>query len=109
MRRPRSIVSEVEKIVDRETPGKLPTPHGTPLIITVRHSTPWREIWDTILNKHRRRSFLSLTLMVSQAFFYNAIFFTYALLADPVLQRACAASWASFCCPLHWATLPVLS
>jgi MFS family permease len=74
------IVSEVEKIVDSETPGKLPAPQGKPLVITVRHSTPWHEIWDTILNKHRRRSFLSLTLMVSQAFFYNAIFFTYALL-----------------------------
>jgi MFS family permease len=33
-----------------------------------------------MLNLHRKRSFLSLVLMVSQAFFYNAIFFTYALL-----------------------------
>jgi MFS family permease len=29
--------------------------------------------------RHRRRSVLGLTLMASQAFFYNAIFFTYAL------------------------------
>jgi len=74
------IVREVEKIVDSETPGRLPAPHGEPLVITVRHHTPWHEIWTAILKEHRRRSLLSLTLMVAQAFFYNAIFFTYALL-----------------------------
>lgn len=73
-------VSDVERIVDSETPGRLPAPKGKPLVITVRHHTPWHEIWDTMLNRHRSRSFLSLTLMVAQAFFYNAIFFTYALL-----------------------------
>jgi len=74
------IVGEVEAIVHSETPGRLPEPKGKPLVITVRHHTPWHEIWDAMLNRHRRRSFLSLTLMVTQAFFYNAIFFTYALL-----------------------------
>ena len=73
-------VREVEQIVDSETPGRLPEPHGKPLVIKVRHYTPWHEIWDTMINRHRQRSILSLTLMVSQAFFYNAIFFTYALL-----------------------------
>ena len=28
---------------------------------------------------HRRRALVGLTLMTAQAFFYNAIFFTYAL------------------------------
>jgi MFS family permease len=32
-----------------------------------------------LFGRERRRSFLGLTLMVSQAFFYNAVFFTYAL------------------------------
>jgi len=31
------------------------------------------------VHEHRRRSFLGLVLMSTQAFFYNAIFFTYAL------------------------------
>ncbi len=30
--------------------------------------------------RYRRRAVLALTLMASQAFFYNAIFFTYALM-----------------------------
>ena len=47
--------------------------------IRVRASTPWGEIWRAIAVENRSRSLLGLTLMVAQAFFYNAIFFTYAL------------------------------
>lgn len=38
-----------------------------------------REIAHTLFNLHRRRAFVGLALMSAQAFFYNAIFFTYAL------------------------------
>jgi len=38
-----------------------------------------REIVRVLLAHHRRRTVLGLTLMIAQAFFYNAIFFTYAL------------------------------
>ncbi len=74
------IVGDVERIVDSETPGKLPPAKGQPLVIRVRHHTPWREIANAMLKKHRRRSLLGMTLMIAQAFFYNAVFFTYALL-----------------------------
>jgi MFS family permease len=47
--------------------------------IRTRTHTPWHEIWDAIVHEHRRRSFLGFVLMLTQAFFYNAIFFTYAL------------------------------
>jgi MFS family permease len=47
--------------------------------IRTRTHTPWQEIWDAIVHEHRRRSFLGFVLMLTQAFFYNAIFFTYAL------------------------------
>jgi MFS family permease len=47
--------------------------------IRTRMHTPWREMWNAIVHEHRRRSFLGLVLMSTQAFFYNAIFFTYAL------------------------------
>ncbi len=39
----------------------------------------WRDVLHVILVRYRRRAVLGLSLMVSQAFFYNAIFFTYAL------------------------------
>jgi MFS family permease len=42
-------------------------------------SIPWKEIVHVIAVRYRRRGVLALTLMATQAFFYNAIFFTYAL------------------------------
>src|SRR5207247_9556475 len=50
-----------------------------PTRIRTRTDTPWREIWNAIVHEQWRRSFLGLVLMSTQAFFYNAIFFTYAL------------------------------
>ncbi|HKF96171.1 MAG TPA: MFS transporter, partial [Gammaproteobacteria bacterium] len=50
-----------------------------PTRIRTRTHTPWREIWNAIVHEHRRRSLLGFVLMCTQAFFYNAIFFTYAL------------------------------
>ena len=48
-------------------------------LIHPRKGTPLREVARTMFVEHRRRSLLGLTLMAAQAFFYNAIFFTYAL------------------------------
>jgi len=70
------IVDEVERTI---TPEALP-PHDEPATrIRTRTHTPWREIWHTIAHEHRRRSFLGFVLMLTQAFFYNAIFFSYGL------------------------------
>jgi MFS family permease len=45
-----------------------------------RHFTPLHEVWEALYVTHRTRTFVGLSLMVAQAFFYNAIFFTYALI-----------------------------
>ncbi len=45
-----------------------------------RTHTPLREVAATLLFAHRRRTVVGLSLMTAQAFFYNAIFFTYALI-----------------------------
>src|SRR5437867_7433924 len=50
-----------------------------PTRIRTRTHTPWSEIWNAIVHEHRQRSLLGFVLMLTQAFFYNAIFFTYAL------------------------------
>jgi len=47
--------------------------------LRMRDHTPLREVAYTLLSVHRRRSLVGLTLMIAQAFFYNAIFFTFAL------------------------------
>jgi MFS family permease len=45
-----------------------------------RKYTPLWEVAQTLLKRHRQRTYVGLALMVAQAFFYNAIFFTYALI-----------------------------
>jgi MFS family permease len=45
-----------------------------------RSHTPLSEVFNTLFRVHRRRTLVGLALISSQAFFYNAIFFTYALI-----------------------------
>jgi MFS family permease len=45
----------------------------------MRSHTPLGEVARTLFHAYRRRSLVGLALMTAQAFFYNAIFFTYAL------------------------------
>jgi len=47
--------------------------------LRARSHTPLSEVAHTLLRNHQRRTLVGLVLMASQAFFYNAIFFTYAL------------------------------
>jgi MFS family permease len=73
-------VYDIEKTIEHETGKALPPAEGEPLKIHVRDHTPWGEIWHAMFRQNSKRSLLGLTLMIAQAFFYNAIFFTYALL-----------------------------
>jgi MFS family permease len=47
--------------------------------LRARRSTPLTEVAHTLFRVERRRTLVGLSLMAAQAFFYNAIFFTYAL------------------------------
>jgi MFS family permease len=47
--------------------------------LRMRDHTPLREVAHTLFSVYRQRSLVGLCLMVAQAFFYNAIFFTFAL------------------------------
>jgi MFS family permease len=49
------------------------------LRLRMRHHTPLREVAHTLFKTYRKRSLVGLVLMMAQAFFYNAIFFTFAL------------------------------
>jgi MFS family permease len=45
-----------------------------------RAFTPFADVFTTLLHRYPRRTVLCLGLMIAQAFFYNAIFFTYAMM-----------------------------
>lgn len=47
--------------------------------LRARSHTPLREVFHALFVLHRTRAMVGLVMMASQAFFYNAIFFTYAL------------------------------
>jgi MFS family permease len=47
--------------------------------LRTRDHTPLREVGQALFVDFRQRTLVGLSLMIAQAFFYNAIFFTYAL------------------------------
>jgi MFS family permease len=53
---------------------------GTRLSLRARRYTPLSEVIRTLFDVYRQRVLVGLSLMAAQAFFYNAIFFTYALI-----------------------------
>ena len=56
-----------------------------------------------VFGEHWRRSVLAFSLMVSQAFLYNAIFFTYAIVLTN-FYNVSSAPWAGTCCRSRRAT-----
>jgi MFS family permease len=73
------ITSEIENAVSQSIRGELP-PAPLPVWIEPRGShASFRGIAHTLFIEHPKRAFLGLSLMVAQAFAYNAVFFTYAL------------------------------
>ncbi len=77
------VIAEVERRV-RDAAGidRLATVSGR-IRLVVSRRTPIARMLRAILRDYPRRAFLGLVLMAAQAFFYNAIFFSYAL----VLKR----------------------
>ncbi len=73
-----AVVKDIEAKVSKGN-RKLPPIEGEKLQIAVRDHTPWKDIFGNMLGENRQRSFLALTLMIGQSFFFNAVFFTYAL------------------------------
>jgi|SRR5579875_518018 len=71
--------AEIERRVEQDT-GPLAAPEGKPLVIHPREHFGFALVARTMFSRYRSRSFLALTLMIAQAFLYNAVFFTYALI-----------------------------
>ncbi|MDB5643069.1 MAG: transporter [Hyphomicrobiales bacterium] len=73
------IVAQIEGRMVSEGHTLPPPPEGAPMKLRGRHHTPMGEVFHSLFVEHRGRTAVGLVLMSSQAFFYNAIFFTYAL------------------------------
>jgi MFS family permease len=73
-----SVVGEIEARFVREGHALAPVHGGTRL--QDRAFTPFADVFHALVRLYPRRTVLCLGLMIAQAFFYNAIFFTYAML-----------------------------
>src|SRR3954468_15940356 len=77
--RAHAIVADIERTVTGRSleDSQRPWPK---IRLNMRDHTPLGEVARTLLVTYRQRSLVGLALMGAQAFFYNAIFFTYALI-----------------------------
>jgi MFS family permease len=87
------IIAKIEKDFGRH--GCVFNDEKLPHIrLTARRFTPLREVAKTLFMTYRQRTAVGLALMAAQAFFYNAIFFTYALvLTDFYAVRIDHVGW----------------
>ena len=72
-----TVVAQIEAEIEERT-GKLPNASKTTDYAKGRGPS-LAEVARALLIEYRQRTLVALALMVAQAFFYNAIFFTYAL------------------------------
>jgi MFS family permease len=76
--RARAIVDDIERSAIGHTQDS--PQHAWPKVrLKMRDHTPLSEVAHTVFFTYRQRALVGLALMTAQAFFYNAIFFTFAL------------------------------
>jgi MFS family permease len=74
--------SAIVEDIERSVTGKVQGTNQQSLLkikLKMRDHTPLREVARTLFTVYRQRSLVGMALMIAQAFFYNAIFFTFAL------------------------------
>jgi len=77
--RPEEAHAILDRVEDRVGGHDVPEDEPAKFRLTSRRFTPLSEVRHALFDLHRQRTLVGLALMVAQAFFYNAIFFTYAL------------------------------
>lgn len=80
------IVDDIENRSSDGKPKEVDQSEGEKLKINVRDRTPMRDIFRNMAKDNRQRSLLGLVLMVAQAFFFNAVFFSYGLVVKKFFQ-----------------------
>jgi MFS family permease len=74
-----STVDDIEEQVRRQGHKLQPVPDSRAIEVTDRGAVSYFQIAKTLLGDYPSRSFLGFSMMVTQAFLYNAIFFTSGL------------------------------
>ena len=74
-----AIVRNVEEQVRQSTGQDLPPLEGKPIKIKTQGTISFTRVAKTMFGQYRKRAVVGFGLFIGQAFLYNAIFFTYAL------------------------------
>ena len=73
-------VDDIEARVEKDTGKKLdPVPDSKAVEVKPIERVPFRRIASVLIHDYPNRTVVGLTMMITQSFLYNAIFFTYAL------------------------------
>jgi MFS family permease len=103
-----AVTKDIERRVELTADAQLPEPSGKRIKLTASSHTPMLRMVLAIVRDYPQRAILGLVLMGSQAFFYNAIFFSYALVLTQFFDVPSASiGWyilpfalGNFCGPL---------
>ncbi|MBC6462166.1 MFS transporter [Actinomadura sp. HBU206391] len=79
------IVQGIEREVEEDSGKRLDMP-GVSITVHPRRAIGFGAIVKTMVRDYPRRSILGLALFVGQAFLYNAVYFTYALVLTKFFQ-----------------------
>jgi MFS family permease len=81
------LVGSIEERIEEQTGDSLDdVPDDDAITIEQRKSTGFLEIARTAITRYPKRFVLGLSLFIGQAFLYNAVFFTYALVLTKLLH-----------------------
>jgi MFS family permease len=75
-------VDDIETRVQAQGATLTPVPESKSMLVKASESIPFKQVMHVFFTKYPRRTFLGITMMVTQSFLYNAIFFTYALVLE---------------------------
>ena len=73
------IVYDIEASVEKQGVTLKPVDESKAMLVKAKDAVPFRVLLDVFFKRYPSRTALGLTMMVTQSFLYNAIFFTYAL------------------------------
>ncbi len=73
------IVDDIEASVRAQGVSLTPVDESKAMLIKPEESVPFDKLMEVFFKEYPSRTFLGITMMVTQSFLYNAIFFTYAL------------------------------
>ena len=76
------VVTAIEKRFTDDGVVLPPVDPAKRMQLRTRSHTPLAEVASAMFRTSRRQTYVGLALMIAQAFFYNALFFTYALVLE---------------------------